>query len=488
MTRRDDLRPRSRWAYAMMLGGAASLVALLVQCSSASNEEPTGTTSEPLKDTCTITSYSLTPASPQVPGAQVLVQASATCASTDGGIPQTPEYQFYVQAPGGTNQIKQPYSTTGSWTWDTTGDVGGIYHVEVSVSAVGDGQNEASKQVPYTLGSGNTCSTVSLTPNPLSPQAPGTSVLFTANAMCSAGATMYQFYVQPPGGSNAVVQSFSTTNTFTWNSPNTTGDYLIEVVAEPQGNPGGLVTRQIHYDLDVPLSGYGNAAATAFCNRVSTCCGNTGFNLSQCITDNEVYGWESSLPPSMAEYGSPNLVYNPTAGSACISALGNMPCGAAVSAAQYAAVTSACFGPLHGNIAVGSGPCTSSFECVPGSYCVKETVDAGAPDAGGDAGKGGVESLCEPLVAVGAACSQVAGDDACSYLGEETAVYCNRINGNAGATCANRLANGLTCGSTSEFDDEACTSLLCGDNDQCGSTVALPTKAYCSYYGASGGN
>jgi hypothetical protein len=61
-----------------------------------------------------------TPASPQNPGAQVTLSATAS------GCPN-PVYQFWVQPPGGTWAILQAYSSASTAAWNTTGLATGTY-------------------------------------------------------------------------------------------------------------------------------------------------------------------------------------------------------------------------------------------------------------------------------------------------------------------------------------------------------------------------
>jgi len=64
------------------------------------------------------------PASPQAPGASVKFTATAT------GCPN-PNYQFWLQPPGGAWSIVQAYSTSNSWTWNTSGLAAGTYTLDV---------------------------------------------------------------------------------------------------------------------------------------------------------------------------------------------------------------------------------------------------------------------------------------------------------------------------------------------------------------------
>ena len=81
-----------------------------------------------------------------------------------------------------------------------------------------------------------TCANASLNPTPASGQPVGTSVAFTASSTdCSAA--RYQFLVQAPGGPWRVVQAFSSTRTFTWDTTGlAAGDYQVAVWVQATGS------------------------------------------------------------------------------------------------------------------------------------------------------------------------------------------------------------------------------------------------------------
>ena len=79
-----------------------------------------------LFDTCSAARLSPSKASPQPVGTAVVFSASATCAGT-------PQYRFWVKAPGGAWSIVQDYSAASTFTWSTGGKAAGTYAVEVDV-------------------------------------------------------------------------------------------------------------------------------------------------------------------------------------------------------------------------------------------------------------------------------------------------------------------------------------------------------------------
>jgi hypothetical protein len=220
----------------------------------------------------------------------------------------------------------------------------------------------------------------------------------------------------------------------------------------------------------VPLANYQVAQATALCTRQSECCNLDGgsFNLAQCVIDNTGYGFNNTLPEAPSILDAGHLVYDMDAGSACVHGVSQLACQG-ITGAQFGALTRLCFRALQGNVPVGSA-CSSSFECVSGSYC-GATVDAG--------------SQCLKLIDAGALCDTNVGDQSCSYLGSgNPPYYCNTISpGDAGSKCEPVRADGVTCTSGPPYSDSfACQSLSCGDDYTCGSTTTLVSGSFCAYY------
>ena len=85
-----------------------------------------------LVDACTSAHVSVSPASPQKTGTIIVVTGTASCAGT-------PEYRFWVRAPGGAWIVARDYSTTATFTWTTAGKAAGTYGLEVDVRDQGSG-------------------------------------------------------------------------------------------------------------------------------------------------------------------------------------------------------------------------------------------------------------------------------------------------------------------------------------------------------------
>jgi len=169
------------------------------------------------------------PASPQAPGTQVTLSAAAT------GCPN-PVYQFWVQTPSGSWSVIQAYSSASTASWNTTGLPAGTYSLDVWVRQSGsaaDFEAEIKPYLTYTLQVPNTCTAVTWnTPVPTSPQAPGVQVTLSGSASGCPSPT-YEFWVQAPGGQWTILQGFSSTSTYTWNTTGlATGTYLFDIAAE----------------------------------------------------------------------------------------------------------------------------------------------------------------------------------------------------------------------------------------------------------------
>jgi hypothetical protein len=181
---------------------------------------------------CASVTEAASPASPQAPGASVRFTATAT------GCPN-PNYQFWLQPPGGAWSIAQVYSTSNTWTWNTTGLAAGTYTLDVyarDASSTASFDAHISPNPTYSLQVANACTSVSETAVPASPQPPGASVKFTATA-AGCPAPTYQFWLLAPGGSWSVVQAYSTSNTWTWNTSGLAGGtYLLDVYVRQSGS------------------------------------------------------------------------------------------------------------------------------------------------------------------------------------------------------------------------------------------------------------
>jgi len=139
------------------------------------------------------------------------------------------EYQFLLKT-GGTWTQKQAYSTDNTWTWNTLGAPAGTYGVQVNVRNTGSAaKSEASKNFSYVLIASTPATGATLSPSVASPQTAGASVTFTAGGVGGSGSYEYKFWLKT-AGVWTVVQGYSTTNTWTWDTTGLApGTYRVQV-------------------------------------------------------------------------------------------------------------------------------------------------------------------------------------------------------------------------------------------------------------------
>jgi len=159
-----------------------------------------------------------------------------------------PQYQFYLQAPGGAWFVVQPWSTRNVWTWNTSGYRPGNYNVDVWANQLGDstasGESFAVTQwtIPF-------CTSVGSSPNFMSPQPSGTKVTLTAASICPNPSPQYQFWLLPPVGSWTVAQPYSLNSTFNWDTTGQApGTYHFSVWVRDASSSGAFGTPPNTYD------------------------------------------------------------------------------------------------------------------------------------------------------------------------------------------------------------------------------------------------
>ena len=189
------------------------------------------------------------PASSQKSGTFITFTAAASGGSGDYA------YQYSLSSNGGTSYtIKQAYSATATWTWNTTGLAGGSYVIKVDTRNAGStAATQANRTLTYVLTVPTPASAVTLTPSPASPQFPGTTVGFAAAASGGSGAYEYQFSLTPPSGTASVVQSWSTASSWDWaTTALTPGTYTVAVSARNAGSSDTPATNSLTYTLSSP--------------------------------------------------------------------------------------------------------------------------------------------------------------------------------------------------------------------------------------------
>jgi spore germination protein YaaH len=167
---------------------------------------------------CSSATLSFAPSSPGAAGSPVSVTAHSS------GCPH-PLYQFWILPPGGTSyQLAQAYSTSATLPWITTGKATGTYVLSTwvrdasSTGAYGNasGRWDTYSSSQYVLNS--SCSAVSVSFAPASPDTIGTQASATARASGCAS-PQYQFWILSPGGTTyQLAQAYSTSATLKWDT------------------------------------------------------------------------------------------------------------------------------------------------------------------------------------------------------------------------------------------------------------------------------
>ena len=188
---------------------------------------------------CGSVAVTVSPASPEPPGAQVRLAATST------GCPH-PLYQFWILAPGHTWQIVQAYSSTATFTWSTTGLPAGSYLYTVwarDSSSTGTSCSSLGCEDAYFPGTAfsltsQKCTSVSGSAAPASPQLSGTQVTFTGSAL-GCPHPLYQFWILAPGHAWQILQAYTSTATVNWSTTGLpAGSYLYTVWARDSSSAG----------------------------------------------------------------------------------------------------------------------------------------------------------------------------------------------------------------------------------------------------------
>jgi uncharacterized protein (DUF2141 family) len=199
---------------------------------------------------CSAVSVSSSPPSTAEVGGNVTLTAAASgCAR--------PLYHFGVMAPGATTyQLAQDYSTSPTFTWNTTGLAPGTYRFSVWAKDAGSGGafgNSAGRWDAYdndTLYTLSSCTVVGVRVSPSLPSASGTTVTATAQAS-GCNNPVYHFGLLAPGATTyTVVQDYSPSATFTWNTTGLApGTYRFSVWARDAASSGAYGNGSGRWDV-----------------------------------------------------------------------------------------------------------------------------------------------------------------------------------------------------------------------------------------------
>ena len=179
----------------------------------------------------------------------------------------TPTYQFYLQAPGGSWTVAQAWSSSSSWTWDTSGYRPGTYNIDAWANQAGDSTANA-ESFALTQWSIPSCSSASVTSNTMSPQPSGAQVVISASSSCPNPNPEYQLWLLPPGGPWTIAQPYSTNATYNWDTSGLApGNYHFSLWVRDASSSGAFGTPPYTYDA---YAAYDFALQPAPCTGMNT--------------------------------------------------------------------------------------------------------------------------------------------------------------------------------------------------------------------------
>ncbi len=249
--------------------GRALVHALRINGAPVTNTTPTAPDGPTPSGSGTVKSVTLTSdrPSPQLPGTTI-----AWTATPSGGI--TPyQYKWFVY--NGSTWSSGTWTASNTFNWTPT-VANQYYRVAVWIRSYGAilDQPEASRELWYTI-SGTTATAavapatpapapstpiarttaVSLKSNLASPQAPNTSIVWTATPAGGVSPHQYQWWIF--NGSWSAATSWTTSNTFVWQPTTANTNYRVAVWVRSAGSTGGSETSVEKY---FPIAGTTAAA------------------------------------------------------------------------------------------------------------------------------------------------------------------------------------------------------------------------------------
>ncbi|TMF20201.1 MAG: hypothetical protein E6I36_10875 [Chloroflexi bacterium] len=161
---------------------------------------------------CASASLSAAPAPPQFSGTRITFTATASgCAN--------PLFQFVMRpASQASWQTVQAYSSSPTYSWNSTGAAAGIVYFGVwAKDASSPAQYDAVTSIPFTVSTAS-CTSVSVAALPTSVSS-GTHVTVTASATGCTNGPRYEFWLRPSTSSTwQLVQGYGASATYDWNS------------------------------------------------------------------------------------------------------------------------------------------------------------------------------------------------------------------------------------------------------------------------------
>ena len=183
----------------------------------------------------TINSFTTDKASPQVQGTSIKLIANAT-----GGT-GTLQYKYYRYLDGEYALIKD---------WSTLNSIliapSKIGKYDLWVAIKDTTGKIVRRNISYEIKASNKISINSFTSDKVSPQAQGSQIKLTANAIGGSGTLQYKFVVTDGKGNWSVLRDYSTSNTYTWKASSLGNKTLYVRVKDSKGTE---VSKALNYEV-----------------------------------------------------------------------------------------------------------------------------------------------------------------------------------------------------------------------------------------------
>jgi len=218
---------------------------------------------------------------------------------------------------------------------------------------------------------------------------------------------------------------------------------------------------EVSIDSSSSAATFPRTMVTAYCTKLSSCCGETPSQFSIDACTKALYDAPSFVPSQLAlilgGLNSTEHTFDSTQGAKCITEIESLGCGSS-SATTWKKIAADCAAAYTGLLEASHPGCLSSFDCQPGNYCapLDRAGNTVVPDGGG---------TCTPLAGTGGHCVDILNSSDCTYLGLGTpAQYCNNVINDAGqqtdgGVCTASLSSGTACNYPGYAQE--CTSLQC---------------------------
>jgi hypothetical protein len=171
------------------------------------------------------------PPGPSDPGEPVRFAAAA-----DDGVAR--EFRFVLRSPAGEWSVVRDWAEVSAWSWETAAAAPGVYYVRLDTRGAGSGEDrDAARIVAYRILPVPSTG-VTLEANPAQSAAAGTPVTLTASGIGGSGSYEFRFWLRSASGTWAVVQAYSTRNTWLWDTASAApGPYFVQVDVRSETSP-----------------------------------------------------------------------------------------------------------------------------------------------------------------------------------------------------------------------------------------------------------